>query len=42
MCLINSKSFATGGADYLIKIWDIDMGSIIDTLKGHLGAISGL
>lgn len=38
----NGKYFATGGADYQIKIWDKILGKEITTIYGHVGRITSL
>ena len=35
--LPNSKLVALGSYDYIVRLWDAVTGSLLQTLKGHLG-----
>jgi WD40 repeat protein len=35
-------TFATGGADQKIRIWDTASGTLLDVLSGHNGAVKSL
>ncbi|MCU0388992.1 MAG: WD40 repeat domain-containing protein, partial [Chitinophagaceae bacterium] len=38
----NAKFFATGGDDFLIKIWNAELGKEFKTLKGHRDEVNSL
>ena len=42
ICFIDNNKFATAAGDYLIKIWDVDLGCSLGSLKGHLAEVTGL
>lgn len=43
-CSLNfdGKLLVTGGSDKVIKLWDTTQGKVIETFKGHRGAVTGI
>lgn len=42
LCMIGTSHLAVGGSDNIIRIFDVDSGTLVDELRGHSGSIASL